>query len=107
MHGSSIRIALLLGCAAAIAGCGGLAGWDVSAPPGTGVSPEVGEYSFTQRGCFSVVQDQQTGDKYVRFASDCYRFDLIPIRNGRFERAWGTLGGQHCPTDSYKIAGVV
>jgi hypothetical protein len=106
MHNRFPGIAFVLGCAAAIGGCGGLAGWDVSAPPGTGVSPEAGEYSFTQQGCFSVVQEPQTGDKHVRFSSDCYRFDRIPIRNGRFERAWGQIGGTHCPSDSYKIAGV-
>ena len=106
MHGSSIRIALLLACAAAIAGCGGVGGWNVSAPHGTGVSPEPGDYSFNQCGCFSVVQDSQTGGKYVRFASDCYRFDLIPVRNGRFQRTWGQIGGTHCPSDSFKLAGV-
>jgi len=101
------HLVLVLGCAVFITSCGCNGdGWDVSAPPGTGVSPETGSYTFSQRGSFSVVQDLQTGDKFVRFASDSYRFDLIPVRDGRFERAWGQIGGTHCPTDSYRIAGV-
>ncbi len=90
-----------------LAGCGGGGdGWDVSAPPAAGVLPQVGEYSFSQRGCFSVEHDPQTEENYVRFASDCHRFDRIPIHDGRFGRTWGQIGGTHCPTDSYKIAGV-
>lgn len=73
----------------------------------TGVDPKVGPYRFIGgRGSFSVIQDANTGKKYVRFASDSYRFDNIEIYRGGFMNCWGSTNGQgHCPTDAYAISG--
>jgi hypothetical protein len=80
-------------------------GWDIPAPPRTGVDPIPGSYSFTPRGCFRVAEDVTTGIKFVIFSSDCLRFDTIEVRQGGFSNTWGEIGGTQCPTDAYAISG--
>jgi len=94
-------------------GCGGGGGgggdnqedWGIPVPTMTGVDPLIGEYSFNQRGCFSVTKDSTSGVKAVVFASDCSRFDRITVEGGAFYFTHGEVGGTDCPTDAYAISG--
>lgn len=78
-------------------------GWDLPEPESTGVDPLPGNYTFSQRGCFSV--REAAGRKSVVFASDCFRFDAIEMEEGSFSHEHGEIGGTHCPTDAYAMAG--
>src|SRR3989338_3090840 len=78
--------------------------WGMPIPRMTGITPVVGQYAFDQQGNFSVIQ-KTNGQLYVRFSSDRYRYDEIKIVNGAFQWWHGSIGGTHCPTDSYAITG--
>lgn len=78
-------------------------GWDLPEPERTGIEPLPGDYTFNQRGCFSVRADD--GRKVVVFGADCFRFDEIKIEEGGFRHEHGEIDGTHCPTDSYGISG--
>lgn len=86
---------------------GSTAPWYMPDPPKTGISPMVGKYTLTSVDSndyiiyFSVVEE--LGIKYVRFASDGYRYDKIEIVNGSFFHTWGL--GPNWPTDAYGISG--
>jgi len=70
------------------------------------VSPTVGEYSFSPRGCFNVREDVRIGRKHVYFASNCYSYHKARVKkNGHFRKQWGQFGGTHCPTDGFVIKG--
>ena len=71
--------------------------------PETGVDPEVGFYNI--HSYFEVYQDIDTGNKYIKYSADGYRFDDILIINGAFHNQWGSSSGTHCPTDAYTISG--
>ncbi|MFA6382618.1 MAG: hypothetical protein WCX08_05110 [Candidatus Buchananbacteria bacterium] len=73
--------------------------------PRTGIVPEIGNYSFSQDGNFAVWQDGEAGQIYLRFSSDGYRWDNIPVIAGTFYRQWGEIGGTHCPSDAYILSG--
>jgi hypothetical protein len=96
----SLRFILVL---VFVSGCIILDPWMMPVPNKTGINPTTGEYSFSKDGCFEVVKEGC--EKYVRFASDCSRFDEIPVENGAFIYRWGQIGGTHCPTDGYAISG--
>ena len=80
-------------------------GYGLSSYSSTGVIPEVGSYSFTLEGEFSVVDDSTTGLRSVRFSQDGFRFDLITVQNGVFFHEHGEVNGTDCPTDGYGISG--
>jgi hypothetical protein len=89
------------GCSGGGGGGSTQSGWNMSRPPETNITPQPGEYTFSQEGCFSVSAD---GGNVV-FARDCFRSDSIPIVNGSFAYTHGEIGGTDCPTDSYSISG--
>ena len=104
----------MLGFYLLITACGGGGGgnggnnnhdWGIPNPTTTGIDPSTGSYSFNQTGCFSVTQDSMTGAKFVFFASDCNRYDRIPVEGGSFIYKHGQIGGTDCPTDAYAISG--
>lgn len=94
--------------ASMMAGCGSSSNsnsgsWNMPTPEKTGIDPAVGGYAIDSGNCFSVVEE--AGEKYVLFSNDCYRFDKIKVENGAFSNEWGEIDGDHCPSDSYAIAG--
>lgn len=79
--------------------------WNMSAPLQTEIVPKLGQYTFNQRGNFSVIENSQTGQRYVHFASDSYRFDDLLVINGAFYFEWGQIVKGHYPSDGYAISG--
>jgi hypothetical protein len=92
--------------------------WVPPAQPLTGIVPTAGYFkatpavSGTDLGSlndwgFSVISDSDgSGELFVQFSSDGYRYDRIPIVGGAFRYAHG--GGRDysdCPTDGYIISG--
>jgi hypothetical protein len=94
-------VALLSSCGSEDGG----GSWDLPKPSETGIDPLPGSYSFSQKGCFKVIQDTASSKKFVVFASDCFRSDQIEINRGAFRNTWGQIDGTHCPTDAYGISG--
>ncbi|MCL5795340.1 MAG: hypothetical protein M1338_03200 [Patescibacteria group bacterium] len=89
-------------------GNGGIADnpWGLAVPNKTGIDPVCGFYNMHDVIGFSVIRDPDTGEKYISFARDGYRFDRIAIDNGGFINWWGNTNGQgHCPTDAYGLTG--
>lgn len=99
------RMVVAVLCACLLAACGNDGGWRLPEQSATGITPRVGSYSFSASGCFSVIEDPGTTERFVEFASDCFRFDTISIKGGAFRRTHGKIDGTDCPTDSYGIAG--
>ena len=79
--------------------------YNINSFSATGIVPEEGSYSFSQKGVFKVIVDGATGLSSVRFSSDGYRFDTFPVQNGSFQMRWGQINGVHCPSDGYAISG--
>jgi len=71
--------------------------------PPTNIDPEIGDYSGDI--IFEVFTDEESGDKYILYSSDGYRYDEIFIFNGAFYYQWGESGGTHCPSDAYILMG--
>jgi len=80
-------------------------GYGLDASSATGVTPEIGSFSFNQEGSFAVVSDPATGLRSVRFSRDKYRYDLIPVVDGAFFFEHGQINGTDSPTDGYAISG--
>jgi hypothetical protein len=90
-----------------MSGCGNTdEGWDIPEPATTGIEAQSGSYTFNQPGCFSVIKDVGSGQSYVYFSRDCYRYDAITINQGAFFHIHGEIGGTDCPTDAYAISGL-
>ena len=77
--------------------------WNMPTPDQTGIDPDIGTYHFSHKGAFYVVEE--SGKKFVRFASDGYRFDRIEIINGSFHNEWGLGATGGFPTDAYALSG--
>jgi len=77
--------------------------------PPTNIDPEIGFYYPTDDSqvsvYFQVFQDDDSGNLYIWFSRDGYRYDAIKVVDGAFHRQWGEVGGTHCPTDAYTLSG--
>jgi len=77
----------------------------------TGVSPTVGNYSFSSRGSFRVFSGVGN-DKILIFSADGYTWYKMSINNGEFHYQNGFITGSQdnsnnnfFPTDGFRIAG--
>ncbi len=95
MKHALVRFCFLLSITTVLAGCCG------SYPP-TGLTPEVGTYSFSQDGSFAV--DYVDGELHVLFTTS-QAYYTVELNDGAFLGQWGEIGGTHCPTDAFIIRG--
>ncbi len=110
MQKNLMVLVVLVLCLSCLVGCGDNnankeGSWNMPIPSQTGIVPKLGQYNFNQRGSFSVIENSQTGQRFVHFASDNYRFDDILIVNGAFCYSWGQILKGHYPSDAYAISG--
>jgi hypothetical protein len=77
--------------------------WQLPQMSPTGIVPEDGEYSFSQKGSFRVMS-HSTGS-FIQFSVEQRLFGAIPVIDGAFMNCFGQIGGTYCPSDSYGISG--
>ena len=80
-------------------------GWDLAQYEDTDMVPNTGVYEFSATGCFEVVDDPESGDRILFYASDCFNYRRMEVLNGTFYGTWGDIDDTHCPTDSFGISG--
>ena len=77
--------------------------WQLPQMSPTGIVPEDGEYSFSQKGSFRVMS-HSTGS-FIQFSVEQRILGAIPVIDGAFMNCFGQIEGTFCPSDSYGISG--
>jgi hypothetical protein len=80
-------------------------GWKLAEYEDTDVIPNTGIYEFSATGCFEVIDDPDSSNRLLFYASDCFNYRRMEIINGTFYGTWGDIDGTHCPEDSFGISG--